>query len=435
MLRPGQDIELVVEKPAVGGRMLARLSNAGGQVVLVGGAIPGERVIARVERSGRDVAFASTVDVKEPSGDRRAGVADLLCGGCAYAHIAYPRQLLIKAEIVADAFRRIGRITLDWPVSVSASPEVGYRMRARLHADGSRIGFYREGTHTLCDAAATGQLNDAALRVASEAVGGLLQAGAHATAVELTENIAADQRALAVDVSDTGALTSSALESIARTCGLRGLVTRDQSGARVHAGEPTVADPMHLLTHGRISQGHLYRGPESFFQANRFLVADLVAAVMEGAAGERSVLDLYAGVGLFSLALAASGARRVIAVEGDRTSGVDLQRNASQLRGDAGHLMVVLDSVEAYLDRSRDNADTVIVDPPRTGISRRAVDALTTRAASRVIYVSCDPATMARDARRFVDAGYALESIRGFDLFPNTPHVETVCVFNRSRGE
>jgi 23S rRNA (uracil1939-C5)-methyltransferase len=95
----------------------------------------------------------------------------------------------------------------------------------------------------------------------------------------------------------------------------------------------------------------------------------------------------------------------------------------------------MLDSVEAYLDRSRDNADTVIVDPPRTGISRAAVDALTKRAASRVIYVSCDPATMARDARRFADAGYALESIRGFDLFPNTPHVETVCVFNRSRGD
>jgi hypothetical protein len=155
-------------------------------------------------------------------------------------------------------------------------------------------------------------------------VGSLLQAGARVTAVELAENIAADQRALAVDVSNAGAVTAGALESIVSKCGLRGLVTRDQSGARAHAGEPTVADPMHSLTRGRVSQGHLYRGPESFFQANRFLVADLVAAVMEGAAGERVVLDLYAGVGLFSLALAASGARRVIAVEGDRTSGVDL---------------------------------------------------------------------------------------------------------------
>jgi predicted RNA methylase len=257
----------------------------------------------------------------------------------------------------------------------------------------------------------------------------MLAAGLRPTAVELTENIAADERALAVDVSHAGRLTSMELETVVSTCHLRGLVVRDQAGSRVSAGDPSVADSMSSLTGGHVMHGELCRGPEAFFQANRFLVPSLVRAVIDSVPAERDVLDLYAGVGLFSVALAKSGGIRVTAVEGDRASGVDLQRNASQLHLEPGRLTAVLESVEAYLDRYRGVAGTIIVDPPRTGLSKAALDALTALAADRVVYVSCDPATMARDARRLVDAGYTLDSIRGFDLFPNTPHVETVGVF------
>ncbi len=138
MLTRGQQIELTVEKPAAGGRMIARHE---GQVVLVSGAVPGERVIAQVEKTDRRLAFAAVVDVVEPSGDRRAPFSDPLCGGCVYSHVAYERQLTLKSEVIRDAFQRIGHLPLGESIDVAASPERGYRMRARLHVSRGRTGF------------------------------------------------------------------------------------------------------------------------------------------------------------------------------------------------------------------------------------------------------------------------------------------------------
>jgi tRNA/tmRNA/rRNA uracil-C5-methylase (TrmA/RlmC/RlmD family) len=155
MARPGDSVSLTIEKPAAGGRMIARLD---GQIVLVGGAIPGERVTARVERVGKGVVYAATTSVEEASPDRRPVRGDPECGGCLYAHVSYQRQLALKSDVIADAFARIAKLPLAQPVHVEPSPEDGYRMRARLHMRGQRYGFFREGTHDLCDARATRQL-------------------------------------------------------------------------------------------------------------------------------------------------------------------------------------------------------------------------------------------------------------------------------------
>src|SRR2546422_718612 len=130
MITPGHIVTLTIEKPAAGGRMIARVD---GQVVLVDGAIPGGRVSARIERVGGGVAFAATTTVEESSPDRQDAATDRLCGGCLYAHIAYPRQLELKSLVIADAFGRIGHVRLPNAVSIAPSPGQGYRMRARLH--------------------------------------------------------------------------------------------------------------------------------------------------------------------------------------------------------------------------------------------------------------------------------------------------------------
>jgi 23S rRNA (uracil1939-C5)-methyltransferase len=153
---------------------------------------------------------------------------------------------------------------------------------------------------------------------------------------------------------------------------------------------------------------------------------------MDAVAHDGPVLDLYAGVGLFSIALAAAGRREITAVEGDRASGADLRHNARQSCVPSGALTPVLDSVERHLQRPPRGPSvpaTVIVDPPRTGMSTEVVGSIVILGSPRIVYVSCDPATMARDARRLVDGGYTLQSLRAFDLFPNTPHVETMGVF------
>jgi 23S rRNA (uracil1939-C5)-methyltransferase len=140
------------------------------------------------------------------------------------------------------------------------------------------------------------------------------------------------------------------------------------------------------------------------------------------------VIDLYAGVGLFSVVLAAIGRLEVTAVEGDRMSGADLRENAGTHEpGLKAHVK----SVEGFLADRSGTAATIVVDPPRTGMSADALGALVKLSPERIVYVSCDPPTLARDARRLMDAGYGLASLRAFDFFPNTPHVESLALFAR----
>jgi 23S rRNA (uracil1939-C5)-methyltransferase len=424
MLEPDNLIELTAEKPAAGGRMIARYE---GQVVLVLGGIPGERIRARVERVEKRLAFASAADILTPSADRRIVTSDPLCGGCVYAHIEYPRQVALKSEIIADAFIRIGRIPLGSPVAVAASPERGYRLRARLHVAGGRPGFFREGTHQLCDAGATGQLLPESL-TAVEAALSAVSGATDVVSVEISENVAADQRALHMELGTTTPIADGWLSSAVAAANLTGCTARSAGGAFATAGNPAVGDPLGTLTGGRAHGGELRRHAVSFFQGNRFLIADLVGAVMDAVPAGEDVLDLYAGVGLFAVSLAAGGRNRIVAVEGDRESGADLLRNAVPY---STQLQTIVGRVEEHV-RRRTAVGTVIVDPPRTGVSREAMDAIAGLRAARLVYVSCDPPTMARDARRLLDAGYRIASLQGFDLFPNTPHVETVGVFDRS---
>ena len=422
MVTPGQLLSLTIEKPAAGGRMIARVD---GQVVLVGGAIPGERVTGRVERVGRGVAYAATTSVEVASVDRRELFGDPLCGGCVYAHIAYSRQLDIKALVIADAFGRIGRLELPAAVRVADSPEEGYRMRARLHVRGDRLGFFREGTHELCDARATRQLLPATYEVLDRVVAGVRPPGIHAVReIEVSENVDASNRV--VHLESATALDVRALDAIAAVDGLTGTTLRcpSEAGSRVTtvAGTAHVFDTFAIGDHAPIE---LRRHVLAFFQGNRFLLKDLVSHVIGQVEAGSEVIDLYAGAGLFALSAAAIRCARVTAVEGDRFAASDLEAN---VRAAGGGLTAVHQPVEGFLASSRRPPAALIVDPPRTGMSHEAMDGVVRLRAGRIVYVSCDVATLARDVRRLVDAGYAIERLDAFDLFPNTPHVEAVVV-------
>ncbi len=410
---PGDSVSLAIEKPAAGGRMIARLS---GQVVLVGGAIPGERVTARIERVGKGVLYADTVSPDEPSPDRRPVVTDPLCGGCLYAHISYTRQLAIKSDVIADAFTRIGRVALPGPVTVAPSPEEGYRMRARLHVRGQRYGFFREGTHDICDARATRQLLPSSCDVLDRLTAAIRSVDAGnaqgVREIELSENIDASSRAICLDVPS--AIDVRTLQRLSETEGLTGF------GPDATVTDSLTVDGAPLV---------LRRNVLAFFQGNRYLLHDLVAHVVEQVPRDASVVDLYAGAGLFAIGAAACRSARVAAVEGDRVSAADLTVNAVAHDVEARH-----EPVEAFLAAARHAPEALIVDPPRTGMSRDALDGVIRLRPARVIYVSCDVATLARDSRRLVEAGYAITRADAFDLFPNTPHVETVVVFDQTSG-
>jgi 23S rRNA (uracil1939-C5)-methyltransferase len=304
-----RNLTLVIEKAAAGGRMLARDE---GRIVLVSGAIPGERVSVRVERTERGVVFADVEDVLDASADRRPVGGDARCGGNVFAHIEYARQLMLKGEIIQDAFRRIGRLPLPVAAVVTGSPERGYRMRARLHVRDGRIGFYREGTHDVCDVATTGQLQP----VTSEWVGTAQRMLERKrlrglAAIEIAENIPGDQRACHLDL-----LPTAVASDYAAMCeGLVGLSAQraDRPDVVRIAGSPVVTDSIRIKD-GESAALTLSRDVRAFFQGNRFIVEALVRRVVD-LAGSGPVIDLYAGVGLFGLALAVAGSESVTVVE------------------------------------------------------------------------------------------------------------------------
>ena len=426
----GSLITLDIDKPAVGGRMLGRHE---GQVVLAWGAIPGEQVSARIERVGRGVLYAETVEVLNPSPDRRGAAPDWRCGGSVYAHIAYDRQVRLKEEIIRETFGRIGRLPLSQAPTVMPSPERGYRMRARLHAQGPQLGFLREGTHQLCDAGATGQLLPATVDWIAAAEGVLIRDGLEGlAAVEVTENVQGNERACHLILrAGVEAAPFAALVDAEPLVGVSA-EQEDRAGARVLAGSAWVSDVLHVKAGDPASALRLRRSARAFFQSNRYLLEPLVQHVAT-LVPEGPVVDLYAGVGLFGLSLAAAGIDDVTLVEGDPVSGADLQGNAEAF---GTRVRVERCSVETFLagagrvPRSGPaGAHTFIVDPPRTGISKEAIAGILRTKPARMVYVSCDIATLARDTRTLIDAGYTLEGLTGLDLFPNTAHVESVAVF------
>lgn len=419
MTTPGTVLTLQIERPAVGGRMIARHDGA---VVLVAGAIPGERVTARVERVQRRTLWARVVDVLEPSPDRVACDAAVACGGNVLAHVAPARQRALKAEMLADAFRRIGRLELpDTPVA--GSPADGYRTRARVHVRGGRWGFFEEGTHTLCDVTGSCQVSAESGAVIDRLGAAVARAGAGTSAeIEWAETAGGASRAAHITLERAD---GKAMAALGRIAGLDGASWSAMDREKEHL----LWGDVHLVD--RIDGPGLAGVPvlhhaRSFFQGNRFLLQPLVDDVGRRLAGDR-VLDLYAGVGLFSVAAAAAG-KTVIAVEGHDTAADDLRRNAAAYPAlTYRHAAVEHEVGLAAAART----DTVVVDPPRTGLSADVSRALAAGGVPRIVYVSCDPATLARDARVLVDAGYRLTDARAYDLFPRTGHVETVLTLDR----
>jgi tRNA/tmRNA/rRNA uracil-C5-methylase (TrmA/RlmC/RlmD family) len=420
-LKIGDSVSVAIEKPVAGGRMIARVN---GQIVLVADTIPGEQVVARIDRVAKGVAYASAVAVEVPSSDRVAPPGDPQCGGCLYAHIAAERQRAIKAQVIGDAFARIARAPLTVPVTVMASPADGYRMRARLHRRGPRLGFFREGTHELCDARQTRQLLPASCDVLDRVAADLSRLGADDVAeVEVAENLDGSDRVVHLHTAASSKeLTAGTMSSLP---GVTGITVSEYGSARVLSGSPYVTDRVAL---GAGEDVAVRRHVLAFFQGNRYLLRDLAANVAARIPPGSAVLDLYAGGGLFAMAAALGRGARVTAVEGDRVAAADLVANAASA---AGGIAARHRSVEAFVASASPGADAIIVDPPRTGLSRDALAGIVRLAPRRLIYVSCDVATLARDTRTLIDAGYLNQQVQGFDLFPVTAHVEVVVTFEK----
>ncbi len=442
-LAPGNLIELDVTGIAHGGVCVARYE---GRVVFVADAIPGERVLARVtEARKKSFARATTVSVLDASEDRRPHVwaeaalerdPDERAGGAEFGHIALARQRSLKAEVLEDALRRFGGLSDDEiaraantetgsGINVEAAPGddeangLGWRTRVRLHVETGDESSSHRG------AAPSGSVGPYAARsrrvilvehlpLAVEAIGYLAPLGdlmPGLEAVDLVAPSADDPRMLVVEPGSKTRAGEN--DAVRESVGGREFLVRAGGFWQVHREAPLV-----------------------LFEAVRNAVESLIDAGRFDAGATN--LDLYGGAGLLAAAMAeaAGPALKVTTVESDPGATDNAAENLSELVG----ALAVTSRVDRYLAdllkaagpvRERLRRATVVLDPPRSGAGGEVCAQLGELAPANLVYVACDPVALARDARTLREAGYELASLRAFDLFPHTHHLEALAVFTR----
>ncbi len=419
--------ELVIDGMSAAGEGIGRLAD--GRVLFVANTVPGDRVRVRLGERRQRVQYADLVEVLDPSALRvRSRCTVDACGGCALKVVSNAGQADLKRRRVLDALRRIGGFdvaTLN-PTLVQVGDGWRYRHRVRLHAYhlGHRfeLGYYAAKSHTLVPLAgcpvlwreleATANTLATALATVPREV--------HLVSVELAHSLKDARTAAVLNVNGDVELLRHSLNWI-DAAGLSGVAVVGHSQSWRHGNLTLRYD------HGRADDYTLWFEPDLFTQAFPQVNDALVAAAMRAlnpAAGMR-ILEFHAGLGNFTIPLSLSGAT-VTAVEQSRRSAILGRRNLKA----AGVSAMLLERADHDALGLLAEADRVLLDPPRTG-ARALAEAMATNGPEQVAYVSCDPATLARDARILAAGGYAIKSLELFDMFPETPHVESLLVMQR----
>jgi 23S rRNA (uracil1939-C5)-methyltransferase len=411
MQSEAQEFELTIETLVYGGEGMGRLPD--GRAAFVPFVLPGERVRIRVVEVKRSFVRAALLEVLKPSPERIAPRCAHygLCGGCHYQHLPYPAQLTAKRAILRDQLARIGKLP-DPPVAptVPSPSEWYYRNHIQFHQDPEgKLGYFTAAgdrvfplqechlpepplneTWPLLDFESLPEVDRIGLRLGSDA-----------DAMLILESTGDFPPELSLDLPISAAFVGP-------------------GGTVVLAGDESLL----MEVRGRTFQV----SPGSFFQVNTPMAAEMVDFLMGRLphGPHVTVLDVYCGVGLFS-AFLAPWVKQVVGVELSGPACEDFAANLDEF----DNVALYQGAAETVLPALDIHPDVVIVDPPRAGLERPALDALVKLSAHTLAYVSCDPATLARDARRLVEAGYTLDQSTPFDLFPQTYHIESINLFSR----
>ena len=431
-------MDLKIEKLVYGGDGLGRTPSEDGRsmAVFVPFVLPGEQVEAEIRQEKPGYARGTVTRVMTESSERVGPNCRYFqqCGGCQYQHIAYARQLEYKAAIARETLQRIAKIELKNEIRVHPSEPLGYRNRTRLRVQVTpefALGYYRFASHqflAVSECPISSPLINSVIARLVESRGSGCPGGIEE--LELFAD-AADERVLAWAFCGRDADVQSLLvwaEALrAEIPALAGIVFFPSRGR--HEDETTEAVPLghtgETFLHYAAAGASYRASAGAFFQVNRHLIDDLASTVTAGAGGELA-LDLYAGGGLFSAGLAKIF-HHIFAVEASQISHHDLKQNVPT------NVKAVRARSEDYLRNrpARKRPDLVVLDPPRAGLGKSVTRALVELAAPSVRYVSCDPATLARDLAPLVASGYRIEEAHLFDLFPQTYHIEMVMLLAR----
>jgi 23S rRNA (uracil1939-C5)-methyltransferase len=433
-------ITLAIESLAYGGDAIARLED--GRTAFVTGGCPGDVVAAEIVEERDRFVRARVSEVLTASPDRVVPPCPYfgVCGGCSWQHVSQRAQLEAKRRAVVDALTRIGHVPdADALVAETvASPSAyGYRNKIELVVDKStgrpRLGFHRAGSTEVVEIDECLLLPKNQCR-APKALGGALRYASGAQDLGLTRvAVRVGTHTKDVEVALWGEPgpfprkpVAATLGSALRTTSVVRVLTKGTAKERRVSGVEVLSGKG--FWRERLLGGTMIVSAPSFFQVNTLAAEKLVALALEALAvdGSDRVVDVYAGAGTFTLPLA-EVAGEVVAIEAGGSAVRDLRRNleSAQLWADVigGDALRELPGIG--------HIDAAIVDPPRSGLHADAAAALAATDAQTVVYVSCDPATLARDCVALTAHGYALVSATPVDVFPQTFHVETVAVFRR----
>jgi 23S rRNA (uracil1939-C5)-methyltransferase len=385
-------LDVTVEKIVPGGYGLAFAENL---TVFVSLAAPGDHLRVRIREKKGKIAFAEIVEILQPSAARIVPECVYFgrCGGCDFQQLNYQAQLDAKVGIIRDCLTRIGKINYESEIEVVGSPkDYGYRSRAQWHVDSrrKRLGYFMRGSHQIID------VEDCPI----------LTEPLYETLLDFRRNIEWESFwSELVEIEAAGA------------------------GEQVSIYSSEIVEPTREISFSARGETYFYDA-QSFFQGNQFLIEPLIETAVGGVEG-RAALDLYCGVGLFTLPLARRFAT-VTGVEGSKKAVEFARTNIERARLE--NARVFAESVGEWLTANAadlENTDFVLLDPPRAGAEKETIENLLRILPPEISYVSCEPSTLARDLRILCESRYSIESITAVDLFPQTHHVETVVRLRR----
>lgn len=405
-------IELTLDNPAYGGDTIGRLPD--GRAVFVPFSIPGETVRIRIVTDKKKYARAELLDVLEPSPYRVDPRCQHFqtCGGCHYQHIAYEQQLVIKRQILQDQLERIGGIKNPQIEETIPSPaKYNYRNQIQFHiSEGKKPGFIRANKR--------GIVEISECHLPQESLNDLWPL------LEVEPKTGVSSIALRLGAEDDTLLTLESTNLFDAEFDVESLpvsvVHISPGNVQILAGSAYTI----MQVKGRnfrVSAG-------SFFQVNTPMAEKMVTLIEENIPeGTGVVLELYSGVGLFS-AFIAEKVEKLITIESSESAGEDFVDNLDEY----DNIALYQGSVEEILPLLDVQSDIVLADPPRTGLSKKVLGRILSMAPELILYISCDPATLARDSKILAEGGYSPEKFVPLDFFCQTYHIETLSIWVKS---
>lgn len=436
LLVTGDRIELQLESLAAGGEMMAHCH---GLAVFVRGGVPGDRCL--VEITGRTPHFARgrALKVLEPSPHRAPARCrhSLECGGCQLQELAYPEQLRQKKRLVEDSLSRIGRLQVEVGDPLGMADPWRYRNQAEYAVGPEGIGYFEVGTHRVIpveDCLLQHPISIAILRAAGDWLQSAWASAGEIRRLETRVSFSSGE-ALAIisgrpPLERLRPLADEISRRVPELAGVLAAASKGPGGLQRGASHPLLGRD-HLRE--RLGEWEYRVGADSFFQVNPAQAERLLALALEtaGLSGRQAVIDCYCGVGTF-LIPAALRSRLAAGIEDSPSAARDVRANLRHYRLERCELLE--GRAERELPRAADRgwkAEVVLLDPPRRGCAPGVLEALPRLGASRVIVISCHPATLARDLGTLTRLGYRINHVQPVDMFPHTWHIECLALAER----